>query len=239
MTGKRRKLVGELCIELTRRCNMQCPHCLRGCAQNIDINTSIIRKALSSFSSITSLVLTGGEPSLVPDLIKYTVDYVISHKIDLGGIYVVINGKVFSQKLVNSMRKAYNYAYEKEMCGLCVSEDPFHSEIAYENYMRYSDEIFYRTDKVSPDLDRYLINEGMAYENGIGVRNLIPHTEISSEYIEIDGDEIRIVDDLIYVSAIGNVLLDCDLSYENQDFYAIGNLDQSDLIDIVMAHIAN
>ena len=32
--------VESLVIEVTRRCNMRCEHCLRGDAQNLDISTA-------------------------------------------------------------------------------------------------------------------------------------------------------------------------------------------------------
>lgn len=231
------KIQSNLVIELTRRCNMYCKHCLRGCSENLNISKSIIRKTLSLYSNITSLTLTGGEPSLVPELIKYVVDYIIEHNIELGGLYIVTNGKVYSQKMVNAMRKAYAYAYEPEMCGLCVSVDPYHDGSHYHNYFRYCDEPFFRKDKEQPNLDRYLINEGNAMYNGIGRRNLVVKTSIDSEYVCIDDNTICVDDALIYVNAKGDVLLDCDVSYENQDLYVIGNVNDSNLGDIILAHI--
>ena len=230
------KLQSDLVIELTRRCNMNCAHCLRGCSENLNISKKIIRKALSTYTNIPSLTLTGGEPSLVPDLIKYVVDYIIEHHIDLGGLYIVTNGKVYSQKMVNAMRKAYAYAYEPDMCGLCVSVDPYHDGSHYSNYFRYCDEPFFRKDKEQPNLDRYLINEGNAMYNGLGRRNLIVKTSLDAEYVSIDDDVICVEDTLVYVNANGDILLDCDVSYENQELYAIGNLTDSELCDIILAN---
>lgn len=34
--------VNYLAIEVTRRCNMKCNHCLRGDAQNLDISTAVL-----------------------------------------------------------------------------------------------------------------------------------------------------------------------------------------------------
>lgn len=34
--------VNYLAIEVTRRCNMKCEHCLRGDAQNLDISTAVL-----------------------------------------------------------------------------------------------------------------------------------------------------------------------------------------------------
>lgn len=238
-----KKLCGHVAFELTRDCNHipQCPHCLRGCAENLDIDKDLIRSVLDQFSHITTLTLTGGEPSLVPELIEYTIQYIIENQIELGSFYVVTNGRTYSKRMVRALRKAYKYSFEKELCGLSVSVDRYHADNT-ENLHRYEEEEFYTPDKINPDIDKYLINEGLAYENGIGKRNLSPKQEIDHKYIDFytaNGEDVLVLnDDLIYISANGNVLLDCDLSYYNQDMYAIGNLRYSNLIDIIEAHIA-
>jgi organic radical activating enzyme len=216
---------------------MNCPHCLRGPAQNATISKELIRKVLNQFNDIKCLTLTGGEPSLVPELIKYTVDYVVNHNIELGALYIVTNGKVYSQQMVNAMRKAYNYSYDPEMCALCVSVDEFHDKYDADAYMRYELEPFFRRDKEQSKLRNFLINEGNAYYNGIGKRNLNVRTEINSAYVNISDSVIDLEDDLIYVTTEGNVLLDCDVSYENESMYTIGNINDSTLEDIIMAHI--
>lgn len=236
-----KKLCGDLVIELTRRCNMACQHCLRGCAQAIDINKELIRKAIYPFDRINTLTLTGGEPSLVPRLISYTIECLIEHEVELGAFYIVTNGKVYSPSMVRTLRRAYQYADDKDMCCLTVSVDPFHDDNC-KVLKRYENEIFYHPDKISPRIEDYLINEGRAYENGIGIRNLDPRCTINSEYTydytNHDGDDVLVVsDNLIYVTAIGDVLLECDLSYENQELYSIGNLNHSSFIDIVESHI--
>ena len=231
------KIVSRVVIELTRRCNMNCAHCLRGCAQNLDISKKTIDKVLKNYSNITTLTLTGGEPSLVPELITYTVNRVIALGIDLGCLYIVTNGKVYSQKMVNAMRKAYAYSYEPDFCGLCVSVDEYHDGSHVANRYRYMDEPFYQKDKEQPNLSRYLINEGNAYYNGLGTRVLNIATSLDSQYVTVNDDELVLDDDLVYVNALGDVLLDCDISYENQSSYAIGNLNDSNLIDILMSHI--
>ena len=51
-------------IEVTRRCNMQCRHCLRGDAQNVDISNEIIDRFFDGFADgavIENVVFSGGE----------------------------------------------------------------------------------------------------------------------------------------------------------------------------------
>ena len=73
-------------IEVTRRCNMCCAHCLRGDAESIDIQEKYIDAFLDSFEKgayISSLTFTGGEISLNIPAIRYTLKAV---KVWSGGI---------------------------------------------------------------------------------------------------------------------------------------------------------
>ena len=51
--------IENLCVEVTRKCNMKCAHCLRGDAQNMDINTCYIDTLLENVSGIGSITFTG------------------------------------------------------------------------------------------------------------------------------------------------------------------------------------
>lgn len=61
----------QLIIEVTRRCNMECGHCLRGDAQNADILLSAIDGVLDQTEAIGRLIITGGEPTLNLEAIQY------------------------------------------------------------------------------------------------------------------------------------------------------------------------
>ena len=61
---KKKLQLNEFAIEITRKCNMKCAHCLRGEAQKRNIHKKYITKVLEDISSIGSLTITGGEPTL-------------------------------------------------------------------------------------------------------------------------------------------------------------------------------
>ena len=63
--------VGNLCLEVTRRCNMGCAHCLRGNAENLDMSRETIDQVLEQVDMIGQVTFTGGEPSLNMDTIRY------------------------------------------------------------------------------------------------------------------------------------------------------------------------
>ena len=71
MENNRKPMIQELILEVTRRCNMSCAHCLRGDAQALNMPREIIDKVLDSVESIGSVLFTGGEPSLNLEVIRY------------------------------------------------------------------------------------------------------------------------------------------------------------------------
>ncbi|MCS2761363.1 radical SAM protein [Bacteroides ovatus] len=56
--------IKNLCIEITRRCNMRCTHCMRGDAESVDIPLKHISNLLRHVRHIHHFNITGGEPSL-------------------------------------------------------------------------------------------------------------------------------------------------------------------------------
>ena len=66
-----RKLnVRSLAIETTRRCNMQCEHCMRGDAQNKDMSMETLDRLFRRLGRIIEIVPTGGEPALNPGCLR-------------------------------------------------------------------------------------------------------------------------------------------------------------------------
>ena len=57
-----------LSVEVTRRCNFYCAHCLRGEPQDIDLDIDAFRCFVKeNVQSIGTISLTGGEPTLALD----------------------------------------------------------------------------------------------------------------------------------------------------------------------------
>ena len=127
-------------IEVTRRCNMCCAHCLRGDAESIDIQEKYIDAFLDSFEKgayISSLTFTGGEISLNIPAIRYTLKAVKERGIAVGSFYMVTNGKAVDKMadLAMASLEWWNYCDDKDdySCGLCISSDDFHEAIPYES----------------------------------------------------------------------------------------------------------
>ncbi len=195
-------------IELTRRCNMQCAHCLRGDAENLDISTKYLETFFSKVDYISCLCLTGGEPSLVPDIIQTVIRIAKKHDTEIGSFDVTVNGKIVSDAFMVSMINLYNYCSDNEVSVLSLSNDMYHDPIR-DNAEKLSAFSFF-TKRVKT-VDSYVLNEGNAEKNGIGNYN-----DTIYGY-EVDADNSHIQDGTVYLNCRGNIIPSYDMSYENQD----------------------
>lgn len=226
--------IENLCIEITRKCNMRCAHCLRGNAQNINIEQRHISEMLSHCKDgIGSLTLTGGEPTLNLDAIEFIFQTIKWLDIPLGSFYIVTNGRVFRQRLVDVLDDIYNYCFEKEMCGLAISDDEFHSQyqspkftsILY-NY-KYNEydmerEYFRPLDKKTQFYRGGLINEGRAKElTSYQKRENTPSTYLS-DMVHVYADNN--IGGTLYLNALGDLIDGCDWSYESQNQRRIASI---------------
>ena len=63
----------DLSVEITRRCNKNCLHCMKGDAQNVTITEDIIDRVIADIPDVARLSLVGGEPLLELDKIAYLI----------------------------------------------------------------------------------------------------------------------------------------------------------------------
>jgi MoaA/NifB/PqqE/SkfB family radical SAM enzyme len=220
--------LSNVTLEITRRCNMACDHCLRGDAQNVDMTTEVVDRLLDAVHGhgIGSITFTGGEPTLNIPIIRYTIDQLKERRIGLSSFFVVTNGKIESIELVHALIDLYMYSDEKEMCGFVISNDQYHE--GSDDPQIYPALKFFNPDGHGPSDERYVISEGRANENCIGGRSYTPET------LELDvNDDYVSVNSTLHVSANGNVFPGCDASYERIDEETIGNILTEDLKVII------
>lgn len=208
--------VDNLIIEVTQRCNLACEHCLRGCARNVDLNKSYVDSLLSQVDTIGSIVFTGGEPTLNLPIIEYVFDEIRRRKIPLGFFWIATNGVEKSLELAALLLKNVDLCDEPEMMGVAISTDIYHDTETKSNPLRYLS--FYDDSKEwSVTMERPLIAMGYAEENQLGGRDYTPKEDIS--VIDTYDDIIQVEE--IYLRANGEILADCDISYDLADEMAI------------------
>lgn len=104
-------ILDNLAIETTRRCNLKCDHCMRGVSQNIDLTPEIVDYILENdeIKRINFICFSGGEPTLNPNIIIYTINKIISNNLDVCEIAMVTNGQIFNKELVEAFNRFNEY----------------------------------------------------------------------------------------------------------------------------------
>jgi len=201
----------DLMFEITRFCNMACPHCIRGDSQRMRIKKDYINATLEQFSSIGTIMFTGGEPALAIDLIDYVRQECQHYKIDVMSFWMATNGTIASKKLFTSIENWINYCTDNETSGLRVSIDNYHDKIynqyEFEEFIEYSG-IQLNLELSGAPSEEYLIGEGRAYYNYATTRT-VDHAIHLQDDGRIEGG--------LYVNAKGYILSTCDISYETSD----------------------
>lgn len=215
-------------IEVTRRCNMCCAHCLRGDAQNVDIMPEYIDKSFEKFrpgTSISSITFTGGEITLNLAAIWYTLEVVKRRNISVYDFYMVTNGKDASKMPEPASVSLAWWVYchesdycEEDFCGVAISGDEFHEDIDDDAYsIRSGLKYFREKDKKTDFSDVALINEGRAKALPSTVYRKEEPEDIYLDVTNLGADLLDISGASIYLNAKGDIVVGCDWSYESQD----------------------
>jgi hypothetical protein len=193
-----------LSVELTRRCNATCEHCVRGESQNLSINRSYIDDLLEKVGGIRYLAVTGGEPSLAAQEIIYLLESLKKGLIDFHHGYLVTNGLDVSQDFLCSLQKFNDSA----LCDtvMYLSNDNYHPEPSLENLERLFSLPFIHRGFLNEWTPDEVIAEGRAKTWG-QIRVIPKPIEVESFYVSSH----------IYLNAVGQVLTDSCLSYESQE----------------------
>lgn len=223
----------NLMLEVTRRCNMQCNHCMRGDAENADMYTDVIRKVFESAKEIRHLGLTGGEPSLCPYVIEYISYYARINYCRIGSFFCATNAKEYSADFVKALNELYGQCTDKDNCILTISIDQFHSEADPKALEEYRKLPYYKPIKEKGFIHKGdILSEGRAEQNGLG-RFSLPHSEKFYE-LAINGFYLD-VGDRVYINAFGDVLANADMSYEKQVHCGLGNIINRPMDEILLS----
>lgn len=224
----------DLVIEFSRKCNMNCDHCLRGKAQNKVIDRHLYMKLFSMVDAICSLTVGGGEPSLaVKQLEEFRWN---SHDYpSIRDVFMCTNGKYVTKSTLSVFRDFFDLAEDLEVSALGFSFDRWHTqELTWEQeerrqrsynqahdyftwerpVMGYDPENFVRKHSHEDRGYDSLLDIGNAKENGLGTRPVPFHEyDIDREF----DNRIDIADNEVYLSLNGCLFSCCDLSYEEMD----------------------
>lgn len=215
--------IDKLVLEITRKCNMTCNHCMRGDAQNINMTRNVIDYILMQTTEIYDITFTGGEPFLNLDLINYFIHECERLGVLVHNFYIATNGSVQTKEAFMTIAKLYALCESNEVSCIAGSNDGYHLdewEIDWRMFKAFS---FFRLTNRHPYEERALINQGRA--SGIS-RTVNP----TFENLELEDNET--IKGMMYVNVNGDVMTSCDLSYESQPQHIIGNIENFATIEM-------
>lgn len=214
----------DLIFEVTRKCNMQCPHCIRGEAQNVNISKKVIDSVLSQIGSVSVFTVSGGEPLLNLRAINYILNQMNERGVFFQEFWFATNGTILTKGVEDLIRNLYYCATDKDISGIRVSIDPYHEDIInrwkwedLKETLNYRDGIDINFEMRGAPEPRYLISDGRAKDNYYSERKPEP-----SLYLCEDGR----ISGALYITVYGDLISTCDASYETMMLpeFKIGNV---------------
>ena len=120
--------LGNFVVEVTRRCNFSCEHCLRGDSEDIDIDMEKVELFLieNKIDGIGSITFTGGEPFLNVSAIKEFIEICWHHKIEVQNFYIATNGSLVSNRILHILIDLYLYCSDNDISMVEISDTFYH-----------------------------------------------------------------------------------------------------------------
>ncbi len=203
----------NLIIETTRRCNMSCAHCLRGESQQLtlppDVPDILFRNLNICGIDNIHITFSGGEPSLVPEVLRNTLLSLKKHSIALDSFYIATNGLDIPEAFILNCLRLYHYSEDKSACLVHISNDYYHAlEGNYSTELLSGLSFFERKFSDEATSDFNCINEGRYKEI------------FNDSKRQPDSYDIQTKDDFhnanIYLNCYGELINGCDWSYSSQ-----------------------
>lgn len=264
---KKYKYAG-LTLELTRRCNKKCAHCLRGQSQDITMSKEIIDKLFDDVSDCAQVYISGGEPLLEVDTLIYLLEK-ISANWNTVQIEITTNGSILSERLVAALEQfcqtpASNSILSKKVA-LTISKDEFHTTGEWQEAIKFYTPLFSKANqrlgcsdetkmhlRTWSPVDKEETNKNNTEPVLLYAGNAIQLAKESNEYkigknLKVPSycnHRLKIIDNIVYcrvmITAKGDVVVAAeDDSYAMYDTFAVGSILSKPLDEIIDQHQKN
>ncbi len=225
--------VRSVVVEVTRRCNYRCRHCLRGGAQRKDLNLDYVDELFCGINTIGNITLSGGEPFLKPEIMLGVLERARWNDVVVDNFYIATNGSIRKESTLDVIQRWSWYCRDNDISGVKISTDTYHQEFwrpgqrwAMQEFFEETDFEYQMDNRQQRECLSGIIREGRAAQ--FGGREVHPE-EIEFEFW--DG-EPTLEEPTVYLNVKGEIILCCDLSYISQkknvfcrvgDFSSISN----------------
>ena len=114
--------VEKLYLEVTRMCNLECEHCLRGNREDLYMSDETIINTLKNIKKIGTLLITGGEPLLALRQIRTIIQMIKDNNIKVDEIILITNSTILNKEIISTLKELFIISNFK----LYLSYDVFH-----------------------------------------------------------------------------------------------------------------
>lgn len=114
--------IENLNLEVTRRCTLECEHCLRGDIQDINISEETLKNIFTNVKKIDRLLITGGEPLIAVNELERMIELIKNNNTQIDQITLVTNGTILSSRVLKILKELS----EISNLNLKISFDIFH-----------------------------------------------------------------------------------------------------------------
>lgn len=254
---KKKYRLNGLNVEITRRCNKRCAHCVRGDAQDISMSEGIIDRIFDDVADVQRIILGNGEALLEIERIEYFVSKLIDSDWSTSLIEVTTNGTILDDRIV-TIFESFCRSGSLRHAGIRISNDHFHDKDEYEKAWEFYKPL---VDKANYQLLSEGVLGGIKLDYVLPPGNRISNLSYSGRAIDyVDNTDefihgknvnyphdyphqIKVVDGtipcLLTISSNGNATYDESISYQKMDELAIGNIGEQSLTEIIDLHNEN
>jgi len=233
----------DIHLEITRRCNLRCDHCLRGGAQRVDVSDRVLYKVFQQWPTeyIGSVTFTGGEPSLVPDRIEKFRHELQYRGSILGFWELTTNAHYITEPFLTALEKLSWHVDEKDMCSIRISRDHFHRALSQQRSRWKLQEwgeltgIHIYEDKALDTFTEKIKGQGRAKRYQLGYDISDKHTP-EWEYSLDDDGEISHTAGSVYVNAYGDIIDGCNWSWIEQKQHILGNVKHHKIASLLIKY---
>lgn len=248
--------LSALSVEITRKCNKKCVHCMQGEAQNLSISKEIIDKLFKDIDDCKTIYFGGGEVLLEIDLIDYFVDKLVNSKWNTTDIQLTTNGTILDDKIVDIYDK-FCKSGEERLAILRISDDVFHDKGEIQNAFAFYNPLidernrnyddkkemvcwFASKHRDSSDLPviiysgrgKDFVDNNRSIFTPLGAKPVI-YPYLYNHRIKIENDTVCCT---LGLRANGNVVFDEHASYEIDDKVSMGNILKDNFTNILLNH---
>ena len=228
--------IADLGIEVTRKCNMNCSHCLRGATQRKTISDHHIYKMLQLIDNVSTLTITGGEPTLAMDSLHQIRNCIIYGNANVENFYMVTNGKSINvDEVAEWAYHMHTCCGSDEMSHVAFSFDPYHTDTLnckqmskqQRNFENLKEKMEFEyglcddgcgdfiTKHTTKERGYYpLITQGRSKDSGNYNNNM--ETFEDNGYEE-DQDNVYFSESVLYLTCTGYIIAGCNWSYQEMD----------------------